>query len=183
MKTQIGYKLFEQDQKGNLYALFIDKKNIMPMNTWMLAGSHPTKGFAVRPGFHIGEGIPSAPWLMSVDGTYKSQRSKYWKRVWAEVEYVAEHDYTTEVELFLPKKCFETTTPKNGFYRFREAGVNRIWIIADQMKINRILSEEERQTILANIGYDEQQAFAPYKAALERRMKNTTKGLDIFDKI
>ena len=175
MKTQIGYKLFEQDTKGNLYALFIDKKTVMPMDTWMLAGNYPTKGFAVRPGFHIGEGIPSAPWLMSHDGTYKSQRSTYWKRVWAEVEYIADNDYTEGVELFLPDKCFKTMPPKNGFYKFREAGVNRICIIADHMKINRILTEEERQTILANIGYDEQQAFAPYKAALEKRVKNTTK--------
>lgn len=175
MKTQIGYKLFEQDQNGNLYALFIDKKNVMPINTWMLAGNHPTKGFAVRPGFHIGEGIPSAPWLMSADGTYKSQRSKYWHRVWAEVEYVADIDYTEAVELFLPKKCFETMPPRNGFYRFREAGVNRVWIIADQMKINRVLSENERQQILSDIGYNEEQAFAPYKSALEKRVKNTTK--------
>jgi len=174
MKTQIGYKLFEQDPEGNLYALFIDKKAVMPMGKWLKAQVRPTKGFSQRPGFHIGEGIPSAPWLMSADGTYKSQRSKYWKRIWAEVEYVAEHDYTDRVAS-LPHKCFQVETPHNGFYKFRETGVNRIWIIADKMKINHVLTEEERQEILRNIGYDEASAFAPYKAALEKRIKNTTK--------
>lgn len=170
MKIRKGYKLFEQDSKGNLYALFIDKKTVMPVGEWLKAENHPTKGFGLRPGYHIGEGIPSAPWLMSFDGTYKSQRSKYWKRVWAEVWYVADKDYTEEV-LRLPKKCFVDRTPENGFYKFRETGCNRIWIIADQMKIERILTEEERMEILKSIGYDEALAFEPYRQAMAKRMK------------
>ena len=165
-----GFKLFEQDHKGNLYALFIDKKTVMPVGKWLKAENHPTKGFGPRPGYHIGEGIPSAPWLMSFDGTYKSQRSKYWKRVWAEVWYVADIDYTEEV-LQLPKKCFVDKLPENGFYKFRETGINRIWIIADQMKIGKLLTEEERMEILKNIGYDEAAAFEPYRQAMTKRMK------------
>ena len=107
---------------------------------------------------------------MSFDGTYKSQRSKYWKRVWAEVWYVADNDYTEEV-LQLPKKCFVDKLPENGFYKFRETGCNRIWIIADQMKIERILTEEERTEILKSIGYDEAEAFEPYRKAMAKRMK------------
>ena len=170
MEIRKGYKLFEQDPAGNLYALFIDKKVIMPTEEWLKAGNHPTKGFSPRPGYHIGEGIPSAPWLMSFDGTYKSQRSKYWKRVWAEVWYVADIDYT-DVVAQLPKKCFDDQLPLNGFYKFRETGCNRIWIIADQMKITKILKEEERQQILMDIGYDEQAAFEPYRQAMAKRMK------------
>ena len=164
-----GYKLFEQDSEGNLYALFIDKKTNMPLGEWLKAGNYPTKGFAARPGYHIGQ-ICSAPWLMSADGTYKSQRSKYWKRVWAEVEYVADIDYTSIVE-GLPKKCFVDQLPENGYYRFRETGCNRIWIIADQMRITRILSEEERQDILNEANYDEMEAFEPYRQAMAKRMK------------
>ena len=170
MMTKNGYKLFEQDTDGNLYALFIDKKAIMPVGEWLTAGNFPTKGFAARPGYHIGDGIPSAPWLMSRDGTYKSQRSKYWRRVWAEVEYVADTDYTSVVES-LPKKCFVDRLPANGYYKFRETGCNRIWIIADQMKIVRILREEERQHILNEMGYDEMEAFEPYRQAMAKRMK------------
>lgn len=39
------------------------------------------------------------------------------------------------------------------------------------MKINHILTEEERQQILKDMNYDESVAFAPYKAAFEKRMK------------
>ena len=37
MKTNYGYKLFEQDPEGNLYPLFLDKDTIYPMNEWINA--------------------------------------------------------------------------------------------------------------------------------------------------
>ena len=176
MKTLKGYKLFEQDPMGNLYPLFIGKKNSMHIKEWQKAEILPTKGFAVRPGFHIGE-ICSAPWLMSFDGTYKSQRSKYWKRIWAEVEYVADNDYSEKVNQ-LPKKCFQYILPENGFYKFRETGCKRIWIISDQMRILRILSEIERQNILKNMNYNEKFEFEPYKKAMGKRMRRYNYGMD-----
>lgn len=169
---QTYYKLFEMDSQGNLYPLFIDKKTVYPIGEWILAENHPTKGFAKRPGIHAGE-ICSAVWLMSVDGTYKSQRGKRWKRVWCEVECNTTMDYT-DIVAELPKKCFVDHIPKNGFYKFRETGCNRIWIITDRIKITRIISEEERQQILKEMNYDETAAFEPYKRALENRMKNCT---------
>ena len=164
-----GFKLFEMDTENNLYPLFIDKKTVYPIGEWIKAENHPTKGFATRPGLHVGQ-ICSAPWLMSADGTYKSQRSKYWKRVWCEVEYNATVDYTDVVE-GLPKKCFVNHIPENGFYKFRETGCNRIWIITDKIKIIRIISENERREILQTLNYDEEKEFAPYKAALEKRQR------------
>ena len=164
-----GFKLFEMDTENNLYPLFIDKKTVYPIGEWIKAENHPTKGFATRPGLHVGQ-ICSAPWLMSADGTYKSQRSKYWKRVWCEVEYNATVDYTDVVE-GLSKKCFVDHIPENGFYKFRETGCNRIWIITDKIKIIRIISEDERREILQTLNYDEEKAFAPYKAALEKRQR------------
>lgn len=169
---QTYYKLFEMDTSRNLYPLFIDKKTVYPIGVWIQAENHPTKGFAKRPGLHCGE-ICSAPWLMSFDGTYKSQRSKHWKRVWCEVKCNTTIDYTSTVSQ-LPKKCFVDHLPDNGFYKFRETGCNRIWIITDKIKITKILSEEERQQILHAMNYDEAAAFAPYKAALEKRMKSCT---------
>jgi len=167
MKTKIGWKLFEMDEQGNLYALFIDKNTIMPVNEWIKAGIFPTKGFSVRPGYHIGQ-IPSAPWLMSANGTYKSQRRKNWKRVFAEVEYIASNDYTETVKN-MPGKCMKEHLPLNGFYFFKEAGVGRIWVIADQMRITRVLSEAERMEVLKEMGYNEAEAFIPYKMAFEKR--------------
>lgn len=169
MEVRKGFKLFEQDTEGRLYALFIDKKTEMPIGEWIKAENHPTKGFAPRPGIHLGL-ICSAPWLLSSDGTYKSQRSKYWRRVWAEVEYNATIDYTSVVEQ-LPKKCFTDKIPEGGFYKFRETGCNRIWIITDQMKITRVLGEEERMNILKEMNYDEEEAAKPYMDAIAKRMK------------
>ena len=169
MKILRGYKLFEQDPIGNLYPLFIGKKEVMPIGEWIKAKILPTKGFSVRPGLHLGE-ICSAPWLMSADGTYKSQRSKYWKRVWVLCEYIAENDYSEEVEL-LPKKCFQDRLPENGFYKFKEAGLNRIWVICDQIRIIKVLSEEERLNILKELNYNEKEAFEPYRKAMAKRMK------------
>ena len=171
MKNMTEYKLFEMRDDGKLFPLFIGKKEETPINEWVMAEiieHHP--GFAHRPGWHIGATMPSAPWLMSANGTYKSQRGKRFKRVWCEVEYVADIDYTEEV-LKLPKKCFIDRLPDGGFYNFRESG-NRLWIIADRIKVIRILNEDERQKILKEANYDEGEAFEPYKRAMEKRMKS-----------
>jgi hypothetical protein len=170
MEIRTGYKLFEMRDDGKLFPLFIGKTKETPMNEWVPAEiimHHPS--FSHRPGWHLGATMPSAPWLMSADGTYKSQRGKKFKRVWCEVEYVADIDYTEEV-LKLPKKCFTDKLPDGGFYAFRESG-NRLWIIADRIRITRVITEEERMEILRSMGYDEQEAFAPYKAAMDKRMK------------
>lgn len=171
MKTKTGWKLFEQREDGKLFPLFIGKTKETIMNEWIPAEiimEH--KGFSHRPGWHIGAIMPSAPWLMSADGTYKSQRGKKFKRVWCEVEYATDVDYTDEV-LKLPKKCFMDRLPDGGFYAFRESG-DRLWIIADRIKVIRIIDEAERIQILKELGYNEEEAFAPYKASFEKRMKN-----------
>lgn len=173
MKTNIGYKLFEMREDGKLFPLFIGKNQEAPMNIWVSAEivmEH--KGFAHRPGWHLGATMPSAPWLMSADGTYKSQRSKRFKRVWCEVEYAADVDYTETVEK-LPKKCFTDRLPDGGFYKFRESG-DRLWVIADRIKITKVISEEERQQVLKEMNYDEATAFEPYKKMFEKRKRNCT---------
>ena len=173
MNIKKGYKLFEQREDGKLFPLFIGKNEETPMNEWVMAqiiDKHP--GFAHRPGWHLGTHLPSAPWLMSADGTYKSQRGKKFKRVWCEVEYVADIDYTSEVEK-LPKKCFTDRLPNNGYYNFKESG-NRLWVIADRIRVTKVLSEAERQNIFGAVNYDEAEAFAPYKAAFDKRMKKAS---------
>ena len=167
-----GWKLFEMRNDGKLFPLFIGKKTETPMNKWVMAEiimKHD--GFAHRPGWHLSDGSfpPDAPWLKSFNGTYKSQRGKRFKRVWCEVEYIADVDYTDVIE-HLQKKCFTDRLPDNGFYKFRESG-GRLWIIADRIKITRILSEVERQQILEDMNYDEQAAFEPYRQAMAKRMK------------
>lgn len=164
-----GYKLFEMKEDGKLFPLFIGKNTETPMNEWVMAKIvREHKGFSHRPGWHLGAQLPSAPWLMSANGTYKSQRGKRFRRVWCEVEYVADIDYTETVQS-LPKKCFVDRLPDNGFYNFRESG-DRLWVIADRIKVTRILEENERMEILTSMNYDENKAFEPYKKAMEKRM-------------
>ena len=165
-----GWKLFEMRDDGKLFPLFIGKTTETPMNEWIMAEiieHHPN--FAHRPGWHLGTELPSAPWLMGIDGTYKSQRGKRFKRVWCEVEYMADFDYTIIVEK-LPRKCFTDRLPDGGFYNFRESG-NRLWVIADRIRVTRVITEEERQQILKNLNYDEAASFEPYRKAMIKRVK------------
>lgn len=173
MKKKTGYKLFEMRDDGKCFPLFIDKTKETPINEWVSAKIvNEHKGFAHRPGWHIGELLPSAPWLMSANGFYNSQRGKKFKRVWCVVEYSADFDYTEEA-LSQPKQYFTDRLPSNGFYKYKE-GSNRLWIIADQIKIVKILTEEERQDILRKAHYDELEAFEPYRRAFEKR-KNSVR--------
>lgn len=171
MKNNIGYKLFEMNNNGELLPLFIDKNNPVPIGEWIHAEFIPTKGFATRGGWHVGT-ICDAPWLKGYDGSdvgcYKP-RFKNGKRVWCEVEYNANHNYDEEVAK-LPKKCFVDKIPEDGYYLFREVGKGN-WVITSDIKVNRILTEEERLEILKEKNYDEVAEYSKYKAAFEKRMK------------
>lgn len=69
----IAYKLFRQRKDGTLGPLFINRRQRVPLQQWLPAERHPTKGFALRPGWHCSH-LPHAPHL-SPKG-----------RVWCEVE-------------------------------------------------------------------------------------------------
>lgn len=168
-----GYKLFEQDAQGRLFPLFIGKNEETPMNQWIHAEYLPTKGFASRGGWHIGATVPDAPWLKSYDGTetgYYKPRWKHGKRVWCEVEYNDNHNYNSYVQT-LPKKCITDGVPEDGFYDFREVGKG-VWIITSDIRVVRILSEEERQEIMVRNNYSEVGAFRKYKETFEKRMSH-----------
>ena len=69
---------------GKVYPLFIDKTTPTKFGEWLPAECHPTKGFAVRQGWHCCF-TPYAPHL-------KESLSSGEQRVWVEVEV---EDYTT----------------------------------------------------------------------------------------
>ena len=101
----IAYKLMKLRKNGTLGSLFINKRRILPIGEWMQADEYPTKGFAVRKGWHC-TFVPVAPHL-STKG-----------RVWVEVEV---EDYSV----------FERPLLQGGK-----------WILANRMKINRIVEVE-----------------------------------------
>ena len=49
----VGYKLFRKRRDGTLGPLFINRRQRLVMNTWYSAENHPTKGYALRPGWHV----------------------------------------------------------------------------------------------------------------------------------
>jgi len=69
-----AHKLMQQRADGTLGPLFINCRQRIPLNEWLPAGCHPTKGFAVRPGWHVSP-KPEAPHLTGGKN-----------RVWCEVE-------------------------------------------------------------------------------------------------
>jgi len=68
-----AYKLIRKLKDGELSPLFINKKSRIPLNKWLKAESHLTKGFAFRKGWHCTL-QPIAPHLSKKN------------RVWVEVD-------------------------------------------------------------------------------------------------
>ena len=68
----IGYKLFTMRKDGTLGPLFINRRLRVPPGQWIQAEVHPTKGFALRPGWHVCS-EKKAPHL--------SKRGRVWCRV------------------------------------------------------------------------------------------------------
>ncbi len=79
-----AYKLMRFKKDGKVYPLFINKTQPTPFGVWLPAECHPTKGFAVRKGWHCCF-TPYAPHL-------KERLSSGEQRVWVECEV---EDYTT----------------------------------------------------------------------------------------
>lgn len=73
-----AYKLLRILSDGSLYPLFINKRQSTPLNVWLPAECHPTKGFAIRQGWHCCF-QPVAPHL-------KKELASGEKRVWVECE-------------------------------------------------------------------------------------------------
>ena len=73
-----AYKLLRKKKDGLLYPLFIHKQYSTPIGEWLQAECYPTKGFAVRKGYHCCF-QPLAPHL-------KMKLSSGEERVWVECE-------------------------------------------------------------------------------------------------
>jgi len=72
-----AYKLFRVLKSGDITSLFINKKVRLPYDEWMDANPYPTKGFALRPGWHC-TAQPYAPHLKM---KLKSGEERVWKKV------------------------------------------------------------------------------------------------------
>ena len=50
---RVAYKLVRKRRDGSLGSLFINKKAIIPIGTWLESEDHFTKGYKHRPGWHL----------------------------------------------------------------------------------------------------------------------------------
>lgn len=67
-----AWKLLRLRRDGTLGPLFINRRQIIPLGTWLLAEDHPTPGYQHRPGWH------AAPRRFA---PHLSTRGRVWARV------------------------------------------------------------------------------------------------------
>ena len=68
----IGYKLFSLKKDGSIGPLFINKRQRVKIGEWVDAECHPTKGFAVRSGWHV---------CSEKNAPHLSKKGRVWCRV------------------------------------------------------------------------------------------------------
>ena len=178
--TKVGkaYKLMEQWPDGTLHALFAGTNKTYDLGKWNWAQGFTrdeqigdmAKGLAPRYGWHMGTGVPATHHLMGVGDTLNPKMGYYSKtesghpkgskRVWVEVFYDASKDYTDVAEKNPSKseKDIRGLVPFGGYYMFQESNLSN-WVIASSIKFNRVISERERQSILKEAGYDEENVW------------------------
>lgn len=83
---RIAYKLFRLHKNGSIGPLFINRKQRLKVGVPVLAENHPTKGYAVRPGWHTCA-EPNAPHL--------SKKGRVWCKVHIE-DYTAHQRPATQ---------------------------------------------------------------------------------------
>jgi len=79
-----AYKLLRIRKDGSLSPLFINKRSTIKIGAMNKAEAYPTKGYALRPGWHCTR-LPYAPHLKT--------NPKHENRVWCEVEI---YEYTQQ---------------------------------------------------------------------------------------
>ena len=149
MKT---YKLF-RIKEGKLYPLYVEADKEIPKGKWIKASvgekvdeTHvKAKGcggkLSLRPGFHSTT-IPFTDWIGKKEGKVLVQRKN---TVWCECEIKGK-----EIEV---KERNGLRTIPNGWYKFKtNVKQKEPWIISNQIKILRILSNEEVKEICESKG-------------------------------
>ena len=202
----IGYKVFKKKADGNIYPLYIDTKNPIPINQWMKANKgfyfKDSKGIKRQPaetgnyqpipdkktaeaiekaGYKVtktekaiadaGKGLSKKPFAARMSVKYRpgwhgdtfpnashlskpgSKTGEGAKRVWAEVEFSNDKDYTDivnqrginpETGKFNSKEADIDYVPEGGSYRYKtNPNMEGAWLIGGEMKVNRVLDVKE----------------------------------------
>ena len=190
-KIAYCYKLFEQHPDGTLHALFAGASNATSIGEWVYSQGFPytdsgVKGMNLREryGWHLSAGLPSAPHLMSskaFERGYPSKNSyghpKGSKRVWVRMAYDATTDFNSIADSTRKGDIFGLI-PFGGYYAFKENNQSE-WVISSAVKIDKILTEDERQQILKEAGYDEYEAWRrKYRATEAEKAEAKRKSIE-----
>lgn len=156
-----GFKLF-RIKNGVLYPLYVDTKEAIPIGIWLKAkagelaedGKHVKSklgDLAYRPGWHLNDDAPHVEHIYSCGKDGK----KYMKKgtVWAEVEYRGENlqELADSMGKQPRDKCLRYVP--NGYYHYKTSAQMRgSWVICGEMRVNRILSDDEVRELCAKVG-------------------------------
>ena len=153
-----GYKMF-RIKDGRLYPLYVLANKETKMNEWLDAEDGPMVDgkvksklgkLAYRPGWHIAE-IPNSPWIGKKENGELVRRVD---NVWCEVEYHTDINYQPEARengwrggKWAAQRAYLKHIPVGGYYKFRTNTNGDVWIIAGEIKVTKILTDEEVNAI------------------------------------
>lgn len=165
-KTVSAYKLFRQ-KDGELYPLFVNANQPVPMGRWLDAESGPLVNgkvksslgpLAYRPGWHAGD-LPIATHIGGKSDP-RINRPDYRpdNQVWAEISMPDDVDWQAEAlaraqrnkaGVIIPRTAHITDQiPVGGHYRYKtNPNMTGDWLIGGSMKVNRVLPDEEVRDI------------------------------------
>lgn len=159
--TVKAYKLFRTKGDGKLYPLFVNAEKPVPFGQWLEAEEGPqgkAEGkvksklgdLAYRPGWHAGD-LPVATHIGGKsDPSLKKPDYRPDNHIWAEVEMAADKDWQSVANSRGKgvKAHITDQVPYGGFYRYKtNPNMTGNWLIGGNMKVNRVLSDEEVKAI------------------------------------
>jgi hypothetical protein len=185
-----AYKLFrtKANKPDELYPLFVNANKSVPVGEWVpaevgpIAASGKVKSklgeLAYRPGWHAGDlpvathiGGKSAPGLKAPDFRRPDE-------VWAEVEMPADVNWqdiaNQRARLNKAGKPIPSTAhitdaiPAGGHYRYKTSpNMEGNWLIGGEMKVNRVLTDEEVMAINEAAGVADLPRFTKFDEKAE----------------
>ena len=166
----IGYKMFRVSKRrpGRLYPLFVLADQETRIGPWLQARCGERTGdgkvksrlgpLAFRPGWHLTD-LPLAVHIgVREDGKIRYQRPD---TVWCLCEYSDRISYQEEADrngtndkgVLVPKKACLQHVPEDGYYRYKTSPLMfRNWVIAGSIRILRVLTDQEVDSILMEEG-------------------------------
>jgi hypothetical protein len=185
-----AYKLFKTkaNKPDELYPLFVNANKSVPVGEWVpaevgpIAASGKVKSklgeLAYRPGWHAGDlpvathiGGKSAPGLKAPDFRRPDE-------VWAEVEMPADVNWqdiaNQRARLNKAGKPIPSTAhitdaiPAGGHYRYKTSpNLEGNWLIGGELKVNRVLTDEEVMAINEAAGVADLPRFTKFDEKAE----------------